>query len=107
MYRKKIIAFLLVIFLAALPASAARAYTQDDLQAAHDAEKNGSYDLAIAIYRDLANQGHPEAMCNLFYAYEAGLGPDHYGQNDSEASYWYEQISLESGMDAYDACMGL
>jgi septal ring-binding cell division protein DamX len=58
-----------------------------DYNKAVNATVSGDYDLAISIWKKLAQQGNPVAQYNLAIFYKEGYGVD---SNSSESKRWYK-----------------
>lgn len=61
-------------------------------QKAVDATNSGNYDLAVSIWKELAQQGNPVAQYNLAVFYKEGYGVD---SDSSESRRWYKAATQQ------------
>jgi TPR repeat protein len=61
------------------------------------AYQRGDYELAMRLWRPLAEHGNAEAQCNLGFLYATGEGVS---QNDAAAVSWYRNAAHQGHVDA-------
>lgn len=73
------------------------AFARSDFNSAYEASQAGNYARAVSLWKNLAEQGDPDAQYALGWMYESGQGV---AINFKQAIHWYKQAAIQDYVTA-------